>query len=108
VIVCPLHWYFSPTHLAEAEAEMLRRGPPTLRGHLDAVTGAFLLCEGTHRIRAAHRLGIAPALVCVPWWRTSQALANARVAAERRGLAFERVTIDHARIYPWQTQPTPS
>jgi hypothetical protein len=93
MIICPLHWYFSPAHLAEVEAEMRRRGPPTLRGHLDAVSGAFLLREGTHRIRAARRLGLAPVLVCVPWWRTPQALANARVAAERRGLVFERVTV---------------
>jgi hypothetical protein len=93
MIVCPLHWYFSADHLAEVEAEMLRCGPPTLRGHLDADSGAFLVREGTHRIRAAHRLGLTPALVCVPWWRTPQALANARAAAARRGLVFERVTV---------------
>lgn len=93
IVVCPLHWYFRPDHLAEVEAEMVRRGPPTLRGHLDVATGAFLLREGTHRIRAAHRLGLVPTLVAVPWWRPRQRLENARRAAVRRGLVFERVDL---------------
>lgn len=88
VIVCPLHWYFCEAHLAEVEAEMERRGPPLLRGHFDRVSGAFLLREGTHRIRAAHRLGLVPTLVDGPWWRARRSLDNARMAAAHRGLSF--------------------
>lgn len=93
MLVCPLHWYFNPGHLAEVEAEMLRRGPPRLRGHLDAETGVFLLVEGTHRIRAAHRLGLAPVLIDGPWWRARDRLVGARIAARRRGLSFDRVEV---------------
>ena len=93
MIVCPLHWYFSPSHLAHVEAEMVRRGPPRLRGFMDPQSGAFLLSEGTHRIRTAHRLGLTPVLVPVPWWRAQDRLVSARVAAARRGLLFAVVEI---------------
>ena len=93
MIVCPLHWYYSPTHLAEVEAEMVRRGPPRLRGYLDAESGVFLLREGTHRIRAAHRIGLAPVLVPIPWWRARSRLVSARIAAARRGLPFAQVVV---------------
>lgn len=93
MIVCPLHWYFCATHLVEVEAEMLRRGPPRLRGYMDEEAGVFLLREGTHRIRAAHHLGIVPVLVSIPWWRARARLVNARVAAATRGLEFAEVTL---------------
>ena len=92
MIVCPLHWYYSAEHLADVRAEMLTRGPPVLRGYLDA-SGVFLLREGTHRIRAAHALGLAPVLVPIPWWRARARLESARVAASRRGLEFAEVEI---------------
>lgn len=98
MLVCPLHWYFSTDHLADVEAEMLRRGPPELRGYLDEQTGAFLLREGTHRVRAAHRLGVVLVLVPIPWWRARSRLVSARIAASRRGLWFDDVVIkDRAR-----------
>ena len=78
MIVCPLHWYFNAAHLAKVEAEMVQRGPPRLRGYHDAMTDFFLLCEGSHRIRAAHRLGLVPVLVGVPWWRSRRRLPSAR------------------------------
>lgn len=93
MIVCPLHWYFCSAHLEEVEAEMLRRGPPQLRGYFDKMTGAFLLGEGTHRIRAAHRLGLVPVLIPISWWRSRRSLVNARVAASTRGLWFEQVSL---------------
>ena len=93
MIVCPLHWYFRPDHVDEVTAEMLRRGPPRLRGHLDRTTGVFLLREGTHRIRAAHRLGLAPVLVLILWWRATDRLVSARIAAQARGLSFPEVVI---------------
>lgn len=93
VIVCPLHWYFSEEHLAAVMTEMERCGPPMLRGHLDRASGVFLLREGTHRIRAAHRIGLVPILVDGPWWRPRQRLDNARIAAARRGLSFHAVDL---------------
>lgn len=47
--------------------------------------------EGTHRLRAAKALGIAPTLVHVPWWRTKAALERARYGTVLRAHEFERV-----------------
>lgn len=94
MIVCPLHWYYSPEHLDDVAAEMLLRGPPRLRGYLDTDAGAFLLREGTHRIRAAQRLGIVPVLVPIPWWRSRGRLPSARIAARTRGLVFADVNLE--------------
>lgn len=93
LIVCPLHWYYSPAHLEEVMREMERRGPPRLRGHLDRESGAFLLREGTHRIRAAQALGLAPVLVPERWPKTRRALEAARVSARTRGLLFPEVVL---------------
>ena len=97
MIVCPLHWYFRPSHLDAVAAEMAHRGPPRLRGYLDGHSGAFLLREGTHRIRAAHRMGLAPVLVPIPWWRATDRLVSARIAAETRGLRFPEVMLEFGK-----------
>lgn len=94
LVVCTLHWYFDERHLADVMAEMQRRGPPRLRGFIDDGSGAFMLREGTHRINAAHRLGVAPVLVCVPWWRSRRSLVNARHAARIRGLTFDKWSLE--------------
>lgn len=94
MIVCPLHWYYSPDHLAEVQEEMAVRGPPRLRGYMDDEAGVFLLREGTHRIRSAHAMGLVPVLVCIPWWRARSRLDRARVAARTRGLTFNAVTLE--------------
>ena len=94
MLVCPLHWYYSAEHLADVQAEMVLRGPPRLRGYLDEETGVFLLREGTHRIRAAHAMGLVPVLVCIPWWRARSRLHSARIAAMTRGLTFGAVTLE--------------
>lgn len=49
--------------------------------------------EGTHRLRAALALGLAPVLVPVQWRRTAAALARARIAAVRHAHTFERVVV---------------
>jgi hypothetical protein len=88
MIVVPLHAHFRPEHLAHVEREMLRRGPPRLRGFFDCATGLWFAREGTHRLRAAERLGLAPIMVNIRWWRSAQALTNARFAAGRRRHCF--------------------
>lgn len=93
MIICPLHWYLDPVRLEEVVETMLERGAPTLRGHIDRETGVALLREGTHRIHAANRIGLAPRIVPVSWWRSAAALDRARVAAVRRGLSFDRVEV---------------
>lgn len=93
IIVCPLHEYFRPAHLEHVIREMRSRGAPVLRGTLDPVSGAWLMREGTHRLRAAKVLGIAPVLVFVPWRKTRAALERARFAAVQRGHVFERVVV---------------
>lgn len=91
MIVCPLHLYYSPEHLADVTATMQVLGSPVLRGHYH--DGVVYLAEGTHRIRAAHALGVVPTIRRIAWWRGRQALVNAGHAAERRGLAFPVVRL---------------
>ena len=93
MIVVPPHAHFSPAHLAHVIAEMVRRGPPRIRAYLDE-TGAWFTREGTHRLRAAMALELAPILVPVPWWREASALRQARFAAVLRGHAFPIVTVE--------------
>ena len=91
ILVNPLHHYHRPAHLIHVTAEMRRRGAPTIRAHFD---GEVWHCkEGTHRLRAALALGIAPVLVSVPWWRSAAALERARYAAVRNAHAFPRVVV---------------
>lgn len=92
-IVAPLHRYFSPAHLVDVMDEMQRRGAPLLRAYFDAPSGAWFAREGTHRLRAAFLLGVAPALTPIPWWRTAAALERARFAAIEYGYAFPRVQV---------------
>lgn len=91
MIVCPLHHYYSPEHLADVTATMRVLGGPVLRGHYH--DGVVYLAEGTHRILAAQALGMVPTIRCVAWRRGRQALVNAAHAAARRGLAFPVVRL---------------
>ena len=91
VIVTPLHAYYRPAHLDHVIGEMRRRGAPRIRASL--IDGVWYAREGTHRLRAAIALGIAPVLVPVPWRRTRAALERARFAAVRDGHAFPRVEV---------------
>jgi hypothetical protein len=91
VFVNPLHHYYRPEHLAHVIAEMNHRGPPVLRAHFDGEM--WHASEGTHRLRAAKILGLAPVLVPVPWRRTQAALQRARAGASRAAHVFDRVEI---------------
>lgn len=91
VIVNPLHWYYRPAHLEHVIAEMRRLGPPRLRAHFDGEV--WHAQEGTHRLRAAKALGVAPVLIPVPWRRTRASLERARYAAIRDGHVFVRVEV---------------
>lgn len=86
MIVAPLHRHFSQDHLERVILEMRRRGAPVIRAYQDE--SAWLAREGTHRLRAAFLLGIAPILVAVPWWRSRAALERARFAAIEYGYVF--------------------
>lgn len=92
VIVCPLHHHFRPDHLERVTEQMRTLGPPRLRGHVDS-SGFIFLREGTHRIRAAHALGLVPIVVNEPWWRSRPSLMRARWAARLRGLRFDTVAV---------------
>lgn len=92
-VVSPLHRYFSQAHLEHVAAQMCELGAPRLRGYYDEATGCWLLMEGTHRIRAAKLLGLAPALISVPWWRSAAALERARFAAAEYGCLFPVVNV---------------
>jgi hypothetical protein len=91
--VTPLHAHFRPAHLEHVIAEMRRRGPPRIRAHFDTSSGAWLALEGTHRLRAAKLLDLAPVMLPVRWPRSALALMRARFAAVERGHIFDRVTI---------------
>lgn len=95
IIVTPLHDHHSPSHLDHVVREMTRRGPPRIRAHHDAQTGAWFALEGTHRLRAAKLLGVAPVLVRSAWRRGAVALERARFAAAIRGHEFDRVTVEN-------------
>ena len=96
VIVNPLHWYHRPDHLARVVEQMRLMGPPTIRASWDEVGGLWHAHEGTHRLRAALVLGMAPTLVPVPWRRSADAKVRARYAALRMAHTFDRVTIRYA------------
>jgi len=89
VRVCPLHRYFREEHLAQVKVEMQKRGSPTLRGYFDVESNTWFMSEGTHRLRAAKALDIAPTLVHIPWWRTRKSLERARHVKHFH--VFERV-----------------
>lgn len=94
MIICPLHHHTNPLRMQSVVDTMAARGAPQLRGFVDPLTGAVLLREGTHRIAAAHQLGLVPKIVSIRWWRTTKSLQAARFAVARRGLWFERVEIE--------------
>lgn len=94
IIVTPLHHHYSPIHLDAVTEEMRQRGAPRIRAHLDVATGAWMALEGTHRLRAAQFLCIAPVLVPVAWPRSQAALVRARHAARIRGFVFPRVDVE--------------
>lgn len=93
IVVVPLHAHYSPAHLGHVADEMRRLGAPRLRAYLDEATGAWLTFEGTHRLRAALQLGVAPIMVPTPWPRSREALRRARFAAIERGHLFARVEV---------------
>lgn len=92
-IVTPPHKYFSVTHLAEVIADMGRLGAPRIRAYLDGDSGCWMAREGTHRLRAAGAMGLAPIMISVPWWRSARALERARWASAEYGHRFSRVSI---------------
>ena len=98
VIVAPLHWYYTPSHLEHVIEEMRRRGAPRLRAYHDNETGVWFAREGTHRLRAALALNLIPVLKPIEWWRGRQSLERARYAAIRNGHVFRAV-----RVYEEET-----
>ena len=96
VTVCPLHKYYTPAHLDHVKREMTRLGPPRLRGYLHT-DGVWYMREGTHRLRAAHALGVSPVLVPIPWWRSRRSLERAQFAAIEYGHTFPRVRVHTPR-----------
>lgn len=91
VVVNPLHHYFRPAHLEHVIGEMRRRGAPVLRAYFDGEI--WHAREGTHRLRAAKALGIAPILVPVPWPKSRSSLARARFSAPLTAHLFDRVEV---------------
>lgn len=54
--------YFETGHLAHVIEEMRTQGPPTIRVMLQP-DGTYHALEGSHRVAAAHYLGLEPKLV---------------------------------------------
>lgn len=94
VIVTPPHERYSLIHLLGVIHEMRRRGAPRIRAYFDKESGAWFTFEGTHRLRAALALGVAPIMVPAPWPRSEEALRRARFAAIERGHAFACVDVE--------------
>lgn len=91
VLVNPLHWYFSPNHLAHVIEQMRRLGPPVIRAYFDGQM--WHAREGTHRLRACLVLGCEPKLVPVKWPKSQAALERAKLGAARRAHIFRNVEV---------------
>jgi len=63
MIISLLHNHYSPEHLEEVKAEMIKRGAPRIRAIWSEINGEWMAVEGCHRIRAAHALGLTPIIV---------------------------------------------
>jgi hypothetical protein len=63
MIISLLHNHYSPEHLEEVKAEMIKRGAPRIRAIWNEGCGEWKAVEGCHRIRAAHALGLTPIIV---------------------------------------------
>jgi len=94
VVVTPLHLFFSVSRLDLVVEYMRTAGAPRIRAYFDAESDAWFALEGTHRLRAAAILGVAPVLVPVRWRRGWRALERARYAVARRAHVFPRVEVD--------------
>ena len=65
-IILP-HSHYDPEHLDRVMREMQTLGAPTLRGVWVECWGAWVALEGSHRLRAAHALGLTPEMVQVEY-----------------------------------------
>ena len=65
-IILP-HRHYDQQHLERVEEEMRALGAPALRGAWVECWGAWVALEGTHRLRAAHALGLTPEMVPVEY-----------------------------------------
>jgi hypothetical protein len=99
MIVVPLHEHFSPVRLALVIERMRTLGAPRIHAYFDATTRAWFSREGTHRLRAAKMLGIAPIMVPTRWPRNRSALERARYAIARRGHVFDTLQIDASETH---------
>lgn len=91
ILINPLHHYYREDHLQYVIEEMRRRGAPRIRAYFDGEV--WHAREGTHRLRAALKLGLAPVMVSIPWWRSRAAVERARYRAIQRAHVFERVEV---------------
>ncbi len=93
VRINPPHGHYREAHLAHVVSEMRRRGAPVLRACWDAETATWFAREGTHRLRAAKPLGLAPVLVPVRWHRSAAGRVRARHLADRHAHTFEAAEV---------------
>lgn len=91
VLVNPPHGHFRSQHLEHVVSEMRKRGAPAIRAYFDGTM--WHAREGTHRLRAAKLLGLAPMLISIPWWRSNASLERARYHAARYGHVFDSVEV---------------
>lgn len=92
-IVTPLHHHYSSIRLADVLEKMRHLGAPRIHACHDPESGFWFALEGTHRLRAALALDLAPVLVQVRWPRSRAAMERARFAALERGHVFARVVV---------------
>lgn len=65
-IILP-HDHFDAAHLASVIAEMEALGAPVIKAVRMEAHDAWVALEGSHRIRAAHELGLDPQIEEVEW-----------------------------------------
>ncbi len=54
------HSHYNQDHLKAVQAEMQKRGAPTIKAIWSEVYNMWMAVEGCHRIRAAKALGLTP------------------------------------------------
>lgn len=60
MIINTYHNYYDSNHLSKVTEEMRLRGAPIIRCIWSGIHCEWMAIEGSHRLRAAHALGLTP------------------------------------------------
>jgi len=118
MIIIPPHNHYDKEHLEDVIVQMKLLGRPTLRAvhynyrnkYTKQYAYSWIALEGTHRIRAAHRLGLVPNIIQIKYSTTKYVhdfeeidlMYNCTIAQYVKGVR------SNPFIFEEETSPTPS